>query len=91
MSIYADKALTKYNITYKELESLWVDVYVKTDKKKQFWTDVYVFSNDDEYQIWKEWCIKKVGEEKFPMIDMLYCLGQPYLFKEAIVQDDSEY
>lgn len=96
MSIYADKALHKYNITYKEIESLWDGGYLKQEKgKSKFWTDIYTFENEEEYNTWKEWCIKKAGEDKFSNIDMLYCLGQPYLFKrEEIIKeidDDDDY
>ena len=91
MSIYADKALEKYNITYKELESLWDGGYIKVGKEKaKFWTEIYIFETDEEYQKWKKWCLTKVKPEQFDNIDMLYCLGQPYLFKdkEVILKDD---
>lgn len=91
MSIYADKALEKYNITYKELESLWDGGYIKEGKEKaKFWTEIYTFE-EEEFEAWKKWCLKKVTPEQFVNIDMLYCLGQPYLFKEKeIIKEDND-
>ena len=92
MSVYADKALEKYNITYKELEKLWSDGYIKEGKEKaKFWSDIYTFEDEQEFNKWKKWCLTKVSEEKFKIIDMLYGLGQPYLFKKEVVLEDDEY
>lgn len=94
MSIYADKALEKYNIKYVELERLWSDGYIKKEKEKaKFWTELYTFDNEEEYQVWKKWCLTKIHPEQFNTIDMLYCLGQPYLFKKEVTieKDDDDY
>lgn len=93
MSIYADKALEKYNITYKELEKLWDGGYIKKEKQKaKFWTELYTFDTEEEYKDWEKWCLTKVKPEQFNNIDMLYSLGQPYLFKENKYEtDDSSY
>ena len=91
---YADKALAIHNTTYKKVIEKSTDGEIEVEigkkKKKMMWSDYYTFT-EEQFKSWKEFVMKdlkiknpQLTEDSililFSEIDMLYGLGQPYLF-----------
>lgn len=100
---YADKALSIYNTTYDSVmmksEDGIIEVIIDKKKKKIMWSDVYVFT-EEQYNEWKKYVIGDLKRKNpqldgdslniiFTQIDMIYGLGQPYLFIPFIPQEQS--
>lgn len=92
--IYADKALALYDTTYEKVMRLSSDgileVTVDKKKKKAMWSDFYTFT-EEQYKTWKHYVMSDLQRKNpqldedslnviFKQIDMVYGLGQPYLF-----------
>lgn len=82
-----NKSLEQHNTNVTKIYKEFPDGY---PEKKVHWSDYYVWDNDEDYQIFKEWAIqhimretgiwRKSAEIEYVWFDMACGLRQPYLF-----------
>lgn len=97
--IYADKALSIHNLTYKKMlekcdGSGKLKVVIEKKEKSIYWWDWFSFT-EPQYKAWKEYVIGDLKRKNpqlledsinalFDTIDMVYGLNQPYLLIQFV-------
>ena len=96
----------KLNLDYGDILRAegYVKVKEKNKEKQKLWYEVYSFSNEEEYEEYKNYCLKEIGkrvpldevEAEFIYFDLIHGVPQNYLFnckqeEEEVRVDSSEY
>jgi hypothetical protein len=83
-----NKALEPYKITIQSILRQYPEGLMPTGKKGKtdYWYNIYSWENEEDYNTWREWALKKIGKRytKYDLdwFEATFDLRHSYIFKK---------